>query len=104
MKALPAVIAFAVGVTLTAVACRVVNSVNESVRQVTLRSEVHHPLRQCLDDIAKTQERGDVAIAQEKLRLLRQRWVEYLDGGGRTPELFVTEIMGPVPAATQAAN
>ena len=101
MKALPAIIAFVVGIVVTAVACSVLNSANESVRQVKVRSDVHYPMRQCLDDIAQTQERGEVALAQQKLRLLQQRWAEYFDGGGRTPELFASEIMELAPAATR---
>ena len=100
MKALPAVIGFVVGIIVAMVACSVLNSARESYRQVHLLSDVHHPMSQCLDDIVRTHERGDVLLAQQKVRLLRQRWSEYLDGDGRTPELFVSEIMELPPAAT----
>ena len=103
MKALPAILGFVIGIVITAIACTVLNSANESVRKVKLLSDVHDPMRQCLDDIAETYQRGDVALAQQKLRLLQQRWSEYLDGG-RTPELFAGEVMELAPAATRPAH
>jgi hypothetical protein len=104
MKALPVILGFVVGIVLAATACSVLNSANESVRRVKLLSDVHDPMRQCLDDIAQTQERGDVALAEQKLRLLRRRWSEYLDGGGRSPELFASEIMELAAPATRLAH
>jgi len=104
MKALPAIIGFVIGIVVAAVACSVLNSVNESARRARLLSDVHYPMRQCLDDIAQTQERGDLALAQQKSRLLQQRWSEYLTGGGRSPELFASGILELTPAATRPAH
>jgi hypothetical protein len=104
MKALPAIIAFVVGVALTAVACSVLNSAHEGQRQVQLLSDVHDPMRQCLDDIAQTYDRGDAALAEQKARLLQKRWSEYLRSGGRAPEQFSSEIMELASAATRPAH
>src|SRR5258706_14459290 len=91
MKAIPAIIAFVLGVVLTVVACNVLDSAREEHRQVQLLSNVHNPLRQCLDDIVETLDRGDALLAQRKVRVLQLRWTEYLHGG-RAPELFMSEV------------
>lgn len=93
VKALSAIIAFVVGVALTAAALTILDSARESHRQVQLLSDVHDPMRQCLDEIARTYDRGDVALAEQKARLLQKRWAEYLRSGGRPPELFANEVM-----------
>jgi hypothetical protein len=104
MRALPAIIAFAAGIIVAAVTCSVLNSVRESGRQIRLLSDLHYPMRQCLDDIVETYERGNVSLAHQKTRLLRQRWSEYLNGGGRSPELFASEVMELTAAATRPAR
>lgn len=104
MKALPAILAFVVGVALTAVACSVLNSAREGHRQVQLLSDVHDPLRQCLDDIAQTYDRGDATLAEQKARLLQKRWTEYLRSGGRAPEQFSNEVMQLGVPATRPAH
>ena len=102
MKALTAVIAFVIGAALTAVTCSVLNSAREGHRKVQLLSDVHDPVRQCLDDIAQTYDRGDAVLAERKTRLLQQRWSEYLKGG-RPPEQFSSEITDLGSAATRPA-
>ena len=104
MKALPAIIAFVVGVAITAVACSILNSAREGHRQVQLLSDVHDPLRQSLDDIAQTYDRGDAALAEQKARLLQKRWSEYLRSGGRAPEQFSNEIVEFGDPATRPAH
>jgi hypothetical protein len=103
MKALPAIIAFVVGVALTALVCSVLDSGREASRQVQLLSDVHDPLRQCLDDIALTYDRGDAALAGQKARLLQKEWSESLRSGGPAPEQFSNEIVqlgGPATRTT----
>jgi len=103
MKAIVVVIAFVVGVLITTVACSVLNSAREAHRQVQLLSDVHDPLRQTLDNIARTYDRGDAALAERKTRLLQQRWSEYLTGG-RPPEQFANEVMQLGDSATRPAH
>jgi hypothetical protein len=104
MKVLPVIIAFVVGVGLTAIACSVLNSAREDHRQVQLLSDVHDPLRQCLDDIAQTFDRGDAALAERKARLLQKKWTEYLRSGGRSPEQFSNEVLQLAGPATPPAH
>ena len=104
MKALSSTIGFGVGVAVTAVACSVLDSAREGRRQVQLLSDVHDPLRQCLDDIAQTYDRGDTTLAERKARLLRKSWSEYLRSGGRAPEQFSNEIMQLGDAGTRPAH
>jgi hypothetical protein len=101
MKALPPIIGFVVGVTVAVGACSVLNSGRAAHREVRLRSDVHDPLRLCLDDIVQTQERGDVALAGQKAKLLQRRWSEYLNNGGRSPEMFAADVMELGSAATR---
>jgi hypothetical protein len=103
MKALVGLIAFVAGVVIAAVVCSVLNGANDALRQVHLQSDVYFPLRQCLDDIAQTQDR-DPALAQQKVRLLRQRWSEYMDGRGRAPEQFADEVTRLNPSTTQTVR
>lgn len=103
MKALPAIIAF-VGVALAVVACSILNSASNARQQVQLLSDVHDPLRQCLDDIAQTYDRGDAALAEQKTRLLQKRWSEYLSSSGRAPEQFSNEVMKLGDPATRPAH
>jgi hypothetical protein len=104
MKALPAIIAFVVGVAVAVVACSVLNSAREAHRPVQLLSDVHDPLRQCLDDIAQTYDRGEAALAERKTRLLQKRWSEYLRSAGRAPEQFSNEVMHLGDPATRPAH
>ena|SRR5687768_12992849 len=104
MKVLAAIIAFVVGLIVATVVCSVLNVARDAQRQVQLLSDVHHPIRQCLDDIVQTHDRGDVSLAEQKLRLLQQRWFEYLNAGGRSPELFANEVMELAPATTRPAH
>jgi hypothetical protein len=103
MKAIPAIIAFVVGVVLTVVACKVLDSAREERRRVQLRSDVQYPLGQCLDDIVKTFDRGDALLAQRKVRLLQVRWSEYLRGG-HSPEQFTSDVTELAPASTAPAR
>lgn len=104
MKALPVILGFIAGIIVTMAACSYLNSAREGLRQVHLLSDVHGPLRQSLDDIAQTQERGDAALAQQKVQLLQRRWSEYLDGGGRPPEQFAAEVRDLVPPTTRSSH
>lgn len=104
MKALAPIISFVIGVALTAIACSALNSAHESRRQVQLLSDVHDPLRRCLEDIAQSYDRGGVTLAEQKARLLQKRWSEYLRSGGRAPEQFSSEIMQLEDPATQPAH
>ena len=104
MKALPAILGFVVGIGLTAVACSFLSSATEASRQVRLLSDVHDPLRQCLDDIARTYDRGETALAERKARMLQKRWTQYLRSGGRSPEQFSSEVMGLGDPATRPAH
>jgi hypothetical protein len=104
MKALAALIAFGFGVGLTAVACSTLHSAQDGHRQVQLLSDVHDPLRQCLDDIVQTYDRGDAALAEQKARFLQKRWSEYLKSGGRSPELFSGEVTEFGVPATRPAR
>jgi hypothetical protein len=102
----------ALAVVLTIVACSVYYSARESKRQVQLLSDVHDPLRQCLDDIALAFDDGNCWLARDKTLMLQRSWSEYLKNGRRTPEQFASEIIdrgssaGPSthPATTQAAT
>ncbi len=104
MKGITAIIAFVVGVALTAVACSVLGTVREGHWQVQLWSDVHGPMRQCLDDIAQAYDRGDAALAEQKIRLLQRRWSEYLETSGAAPEQFSNAVMQLGNMATRPAN
>jgi hypothetical protein len=104
MKGITAIIAFVVGVALTAVACSVFGTVREGHGQVQLWSDVHDPMRECLDDIAHTYDRGDAALAEQKTRLLQRRWSEYLETSGPAPEQFSNEVKQLGDMATRPAN
>ena|SRR5688572_28592017 len=90
-KPAAATFAFTLGVALTLLVGNAIHSARESRHQVGLLSDVHHPVRQCLDDIVATHDRGDATLAQRKSRLLHQRWSAFLNGGP-APEQFATEI------------
>lgn len=103
MKTLTPILAFVIGVALTAVVCSVLNRAHYAQRQAQLLSEVHYPLRQCLDDIARCYDRGERGLAEQKVRLLQKRWSEYLKGG-RPPEQFSNEILELSDSATRPAT
>lgn len=104
MKPLSVAIGVLIGTTLSVVVCMTLGRIRDAQRQVQIRSDIHDPIRQCLDDIVLTQERGDVTLAMQKVKLLQQRWTEYLRGAGRPPELFSDEVMRIDRTATRPAG
>lgn len=102
MKVLAIVVAFLAGVAVTAVACSALNAARNAQRTVQLLSDVHDPVRQCLNDTVQCYDRGETALAERKMRLLQQRWSEYLEGG-RPPEQFASELMAIGGTTTRPA-
>ena len=86
------VVAFLLGVIPTTLAALAINSGNRTVREVKLRSDVHIPLLVGLQSVVATYDEGNDVLAERKVRLLYKRWEGYLDGTGRPPELFISEI------------
>jgi hypothetical protein len=64
-------------------------------------SSVDLPMRAMLEHISVGIDESDTSGASAQVRLLSQRWQEFLDGG-RTPELFMAEVVAaglpPAPA------
>ena len=91
MKVFLFTLAFIVTVALTALVCTLKHGAVDAQRQVQYQSSVHFPMDQCLIDIVKTYEHGGVALAEQKLWLLRHRWKDF-GSGGPPPEQFASEI------------
>lgn len=104
MKSLIAITAFTLGVVISAFVVRSMERVHRAQRDVQLLSDVHWPLRMCLDDIVATYDRGDAALAEQKARLLQKRWTDYLTQKTRAPEQFASEIVELRAPTTQAGR
>jgi hypothetical protein len=93
MKAAYAIGGAVVGAVLTGAAASGIASLKENHRQTQLGSNVIHPLRRALEDVVKTYDRGDAALAERKVRLLHRHVSDWWPGGGPAPEAFAHEIV-----------
>ena len=98
----PVVVALVVGGVVGGAAMHALCRVGEGARDARLRSDVYGPVGYALEDVVKTYDRGEVELAERKVRALRQRWGEFLNGGP-TPEGLVEEVVKSGGAATRSS-
>lgn len=85
-------LAFLCGAALAGGVVYFICGLRSGVREFRFMSEIETPLRICFDDVAATFDDGDAELAEAKLRLLRDRWHEYLEHRGFLGDIHI-EIM-----------
>jgi hypothetical protein len=102
MKHLHKMLCFIAGVGVTVFACILIDRGREDARRTMLLSNLQYPVLDCLNDIVQTHDRGQPALALEKLRLLQHHWSTYTHGGP-PPEQFTSQITDVTPATRGTA-
>ena len=92
--------AFAAGLLVAGVLAAVAARLSTYSREVHTASDVHHPLNVAFESIERAAAQGDCRKAAAQLRVLKQRYDEFSQGGP-APELWINEV---VAAITQPAN
>ena len=85
-------LAFLCGAVLAGGVVYFICGLRSGVRELRLMSEIEIPLQLCFDIIAETFDEGEAELAEAKLRLLRERWNEYLEHRGFLGDIHI-EIM-----------
>ncbi len=85
-------VAFLCGAVLASGVVYFICGLRSGVRELRFMSEIETPLRICFDDIATTFDNGDAKLAEAKLRLLCDKWHEYLEHRGFLGDIHI-EIM-----------